>query len=92
LNAPGLQSSTVQASQATEQVALANANQERVQIVKATIVSPIGGVVSSLILTLLLIPNMYLWLAPKELPNSHVRPRPNGHALPYADPQPVGAL
>jgi multidrug efflux pump subunit AcrA (membrane-fusion protein) len=45
LNAPGLQSSTVEASQATEQVALANANQERVQIAKATIVSPIDGVV-----------------------------------------------
>jgi multidrug efflux pump subunit AcrA (membrane-fusion protein) len=45
LSAPGLQSSTVQASQATEQVALANANQERVQISKATIVSPIDGVV-----------------------------------------------
>jgi HlyD family secretion protein len=45
LNAPGLQSSTVQSSQATEAVALANANQERVQIAKATIVSPIDGVV-----------------------------------------------
>jgi multidrug efflux pump subunit AcrA (membrane-fusion protein) len=45
VNAPGLQSSTVQASQATEQVALANANQERVQIAKATIRSPIDGVV-----------------------------------------------
>jgi HlyD family secretion protein len=45
LSAPGLQSSTVQASQATEQVALANANQERVQIAKATITSPIDGVV-----------------------------------------------
>ncbi len=45
LSAPGLQSSTVQSSQATEQVALANANQERVQIAKATIVSPIDGVV-----------------------------------------------
>jgi multidrug efflux pump subunit AcrA (membrane-fusion protein) len=43
VNAPGLQSSTVQASQATEQVALAN--QERVAISKATIVSPIDGVV-----------------------------------------------
>jgi multidrug efflux pump subunit AcrA (membrane-fusion protein) len=43
--APGLQSSTIQASQATEQVALAEANQERVAISKATIVSPIDGVV-----------------------------------------------
>jgi RND family efflux transporter MFP subunit len=45
VNAPGLQSSTVQASQATELVAIANANQERVQIAKATIRSPIDGVV-----------------------------------------------
>ena len=43
--APGLQSSTIAASQATEQVALANANQERVAISKATITSPIDGVV-----------------------------------------------
>jgi HAE1 family hydrophobic/amphiphilic exporter-1 len=34
----------------------------------------IGGVLSSLILTLVLIPNMYMWLAPKELPASHVKP------------------
>jgi multidrug efflux pump subunit AcrA (membrane-fusion protein) len=45
LNAPGLQSSTIQASQATEQVALADAQQERVAIAKATITSPIDGVV-----------------------------------------------
>jgi HlyD family secretion protein len=45
ISAPGLQSSTVQASQATEQVALADANQERVAIQKATITSPIDGVV-----------------------------------------------
>ncbi len=51
----------------------------------------IGGVISSLVLTLLLIPNMYMWLAPKELPQSHVRPRPNGHVQPPAEPEPVGA-
>jgi HAE1 family hydrophobic/amphiphilic exporter-1 len=52
----------------------------------------IGGVMSSLILTLLLIPNMYLWLAPKELPQSHVKPRTNGKTLPHdAEPEPVGA-
>lgn len=45
VSAPGLQSSTIQASQATVQVALAQANQERVAISKATIVSPIDGVV-----------------------------------------------
>jgi len=44
-------------------------------------------VISSLILTLLLIPNMYMWLAPKELPKSHVstEPRPNGKTLPHAE-------
>jgi HAE1 family hydrophobic/amphiphilic exporter-1 len=41
----------------------------------------IGGVLSSLVLTLLLIPNMYLWLAPAHLPASKVRAnRENGHA------------
>jgi multidrug efflux pump subunit AcrA (membrane-fusion protein) len=45
LQQAGLQQSTIQASQATEQVALAQASQERVQIAKATIVSPIDGVV-----------------------------------------------
>ncbi len=33
----------------------------------------IGGVVSSLILTLLLIPNMYMWLAPKDVKPSSSR-------------------
>jgi HlyD family secretion protein len=41
----GLQASTVQQSRATEQVALAQAQQVRVQIAKATITSPIDGVV-----------------------------------------------
>jgi Cu/Ag efflux pump CusA len=40
----------------------------------------IGGVMSSLVLTLVLIPNMYMWIAPKDLPASHVKsgPQANG--------------
>ena len=34
----------------------------------------IGGVLSSLVLTLLLIPNIYMWVAPKD------QPSPNGAA------------
>jgi len=45
LQAPGLQSSSVAQARATEQVALAQAQQVRTQIAKATIVSPIDGVV-----------------------------------------------
>ena len=45
LNAPGLQQSTVEQAKAQEKVALANADQLRVQISKAVIVSPIDGVV-----------------------------------------------
>lgn len=45
LNAPGLQSSTIAESQAQQQMALANAQQVRVSITKATIVSPINGYV-----------------------------------------------
>jgi len=45
LSSEGLQSSTVAQARATEQVALAQAQQQRVQIAKATIVSPIDGVV-----------------------------------------------
>ncbi len=41
----GLQATTVQQSQANEQVALAQAQQVRVSIQKATIVSPIDGVI-----------------------------------------------
>ena len=41
----GLQATTVQQSQANEQVAIAQADQVRVQIGKATIVSPIDGVI-----------------------------------------------
>ena len=45
VNAPGLQQSSVQQARAQEKVALANAEQVRVQIAKAQIVSPIDGVV-----------------------------------------------
>jgi HlyD family secretion protein len=45
LNGPGLQSSTVAQSRAQEQVALAQAQQVQVSIQKATIYSPIDGVV-----------------------------------------------
>lgn len=45
LSGPGLQSSAVQQSAAQEQVALAQAQQVRVQIGKGAIVSPIDGVV-----------------------------------------------
>ena len=45
LSGNGLQAAAVQQSQAQEQVALAQAEQVRVQIAKATIVSPIDGVV-----------------------------------------------
>ncbi|MBV9717799.1 MAG: efflux RND transporter permease subunit [Candidatus Eremiobacteraeota bacterium] len=40
----------------------------------------IGGVLSSLILTLVLIPNIYLWVAPKD------QPSPNGEAHPGPEP------
>ncbi len=43
--APGLQSSSVRQARATQQVALAQAQQVRTSITKATIVSPIDGVV-----------------------------------------------
>ena len=45
LAAPGLESSSVQQARATQQVALAQAQQVRTSIAKATIVSPIDGVV-----------------------------------------------
>jgi multidrug efflux pump subunit AcrA (membrane-fusion protein) len=45
LSGQGLQAAAVQQSQAQEQVALAQARQVRVQIGKATLVSPIDGVV-----------------------------------------------
>ncbi|HEV3156635.1 MAG TPA: efflux RND transporter periplasmic adaptor subunit [Candidatus Baltobacteraceae bacterium] len=45
LTSNGLQTTSVQQAQATERVALAQAQQVRVQIAKATIVSPIDGIV-----------------------------------------------
>ena len=45
LRSSGLQQSSIEQAKANEQVALANARQLRVQISKATIVSPIDGVV-----------------------------------------------
>ncbi len=48
----------------------------------------IGGVISSLVLTLLLIPNVYMWVAPKEQPSpngaAHLEPEQlgQGHAAP----------
>ena len=39
----------------------------------------IGGVISSLVLTLVLIPNMYMWIAPNELPASHVKTEPHAN-------------
>ena len=45
LNAPGLQQSSIEQAKAQEAVALAQAQQIRVSISKATIVSPINGVV-----------------------------------------------
>jgi HlyD family secretion protein len=45
LSGQGLQASSVQQSRAQEQVAIAQADQVRVQIAKATITSPIDGVV-----------------------------------------------
>jgi len=43
----------------------------------------IGGVLSSLVLTLLLIPNVYVWVAPKD------HPSPNGEAHPAAQQLPL---
>ena len=45
LSAPGLQQSSVAQAKAQEEVALAQAQQIRVSISKATIISPIDGVV-----------------------------------------------
>jgi multidrug efflux pump subunit AcrA (membrane-fusion protein) len=45
LQAPGLQSSSLEQARATQQMALAQAQQVRTSIAKATIVSPIDGVV-----------------------------------------------
>jgi HAE1 family hydrophobic/amphiphilic exporter-1 len=51
----------------------------------------IGGVLSSLVLTLLLVPNAYIWLAPKKMPEETTEP-PHGGEVPAAPPrQPVAA-
>jgi hydrophobic/amphiphilic exporter-1 (mainly G- bacteria), HAE1 family len=42
----------------------------------------IGGVLSSLVLTLLLIPNVYMWVAPKDSKESPPRRSPNGVGRP----------
>jgi multidrug efflux pump subunit AcrB len=47
----------------------------------------IGGVVSSLILTLLLIPNIYMWLAPAELPASKLKGEPHANGKTPAHPE-----
>jgi len=50
----------------------------------------IGGVMSSLVLTLLLIPNMYVWLAPNHLPEKKgAATRPNGTSAQPGMPVPV---
>jgi HAE1 family hydrophobic/amphiphilic exporter-1 len=52
----------------------------------------IGGVFSSLILTLVLIPNMYMWLAPNELPHSAVKPKSQSNGkTPHSAEVPVPA-
>jgi HAE1 family hydrophobic/amphiphilic exporter-1 len=57
----------------------------------------IGGVMSSLILTLLLVPIVYMWLAPKELPDTSMDEEldgahdGNGHAGPLELPAHAGA-
>ncbi|MGC1380175.1 MAG: efflux RND transporter permease subunit [Candidatus Baltobacteraceae bacterium] len=48
----------------------------------------IGGVLSSLVLTLLLIPNVYMWLAPKDLPKTSRRAAREEEPL-ALEPQPV---
>jgi Cu/Ag efflux pump CusA len=48
----------------------------------------IGGIFSSLILTLLLIPNVYMWAAPKDHPSPNGAARPGQEQLPL-QPEPV---
>jgi HlyD family secretion protein len=50
MNGPGLQSTSIQQSQATEAMALSQAQQIRVQIQKARIASPVDGVVVNRVL------------------------------------------
>jgi HAE1 family hydrophobic/amphiphilic exporter-1 len=49
----------------------------------------IGGVLSSLVLTLVLIPNMYVWLAPSDERLSHTRATRRGVVEPVREPQPA---
>lgn len=53
----------------------------------------IGGVLSSLILTLLLVPNVYLWVAPADHPsaNGKAHPEPEQLALTATEPPKVPA-
>ncbi len=53
----------------------------------------IGGVLSSLVLTLLLIPNVYMWVAPQDhpSPNGAGRPGPEQLSLTAAEPQKLPA-
>jgi HAE1 family hydrophobic/amphiphilic exporter-1 len=51
----------------------------------------IGGISSSLVLTLVLVPIMYLWLAPEHFQRSHAAPPADGSAVPHTaiEPAPV---
>jgi len=54
----------------------------------------IGGVVSSLVLTLLLIPNIYMWVAPADQPSANGETRPQtvrGSSKPEPLPEPAPA-
>jgi len=51
----------------------------------------IGGVLSSLILTLLLVPNAYLWLAPKNVAQTEPSPEPKKPRVEHAPDAPVPA-
>ncbi|HEY1882184.1 MAG TPA: efflux RND transporter permease subunit [Candidatus Cybelea sp.] len=47
----------------------------------------IGGVLSSLVLTLLLVPNVYMWVAPKDLPSRNGAAHPVPDELTLAPPR-----
>ncbi len=51
----------------------------------------IGGVFSSLVLTLLLIPNVYMWVAPKDQPSTNGAPRGKAEQV-TLEPQPIPSL
>jgi Cu/Ag efflux pump CusA len=53
----------------------------------------IGGVLSSLILTMLLVPNAYVWMAPKNVtpkPSGEPEATPPPHFEPERRPTPAG--